>query len=79
VKIIHERDQFIQAIQPASFELQHGINASYGENAAVVSLIAVNFTDVEQSVQFVFTQAGNYTSNCTVWIILPSRQARRID
>ena len=30
VKIIHERDQFIQAIQPVPFELQHGINASYG-------------------------------------------------
>lgn len=31
VKIIHERDQFIQAIQPLAFELQHGINVDYGD------------------------------------------------
>lgn len=31
VKIIHERDQFIQAIQPLSFELRHDINADYGD------------------------------------------------
>ncbi len=31
VKIIHERDQFIQAIQPLAFELQHDINADYGD------------------------------------------------
>src|SRR5687768_601835 len=31
VKIIHEHDQFIQAIQPLAFELQHGVNADYGD------------------------------------------------
>lgn len=31
VKIIHERDQFIQSIQPLAFELQHGIDADYGD------------------------------------------------
>ena len=31
VKIIHERDQLIQAIQPVSFELQHGIKFGYSE------------------------------------------------
>jgi maltooligosyltrehalose trehalohydrolase len=31
VKIIHERDQFIQAIQPVPFELQHGIDPDYGD------------------------------------------------
>lgn len=31
VKIIHERDQFIQAIQPLAFELQHNVNADYGD------------------------------------------------
>ncbi len=40
VKIIHERDQFIQAIQPLAFELQHGINADYGDFWSVT----VNFT-----------------------------------
>jgi len=41
VKIIHERDQFIQSIQPLAFELQHGINADYGDMWSVT----VNFTD----------------------------------
>ncbi|SCX97374.1 alpha-amylase family glycosyl hydrolase [Nitrosospira sp. Nsp13] len=31
VKIIHERDQFIQAIQPLAFELRHDVNADYGD------------------------------------------------
>jgi maltooligosyltrehalose trehalohydrolase len=31
VKIIHERDQFIQSIQPLIFELQHGVDADYGD------------------------------------------------
>jgi maltooligosyltrehalose trehalohydrolase len=31
VKIIHERDQFIQSIQPLAFELQHGIDPEYGD------------------------------------------------
>lgn len=31
VKIIHQRDQFIQDILPLSFELQHSINADYGD------------------------------------------------
>lgn len=139
VKIIHEHDQFIQAIQPLAFELQHGVNADYGdmwsgkvdfntirdlqpglhfgspgryvyrfelhnpnlvkltrslinlrrncvelrrgshyfhnnyehylsrgillfqrENAEGMSLIAVNFTDIEQTVPFVFTRTGDY-------------------
>ena len=42
VKIIHERDQFIQAIQPLAFELQHGINADYGDFWSVT----VNFTNI---------------------------------
>jgi maltooligosyltrehalose trehalohydrolase len=41
--------------------LSRGILLFQRENAAVVSLIAVNFTNVEQSVPFVFTRAGNYT------------------
>ncbi len=41
VKIIHERDQFIQSIQPLAFELQHSINADYGDMWSVT----VNFTD----------------------------------
>jgi 1,4-alpha-glucan branching enzyme len=31
VKLIHERDQFIQGIQPLAFELGHGVNAEYGD------------------------------------------------
>lgn len=31
VKIIHERDQFIQAIQPLAFELRHSVDADYGD------------------------------------------------
>ncbi|MEK6707817.1 MAG: alpha-amylase family glycosyl hydrolase [Pseudomonadota bacterium] len=31
VKIIHVCDQFIQAVQPLAFELQHGVNADYGD------------------------------------------------
>jgi len=31
VKLIHERDQFIQEIQPLAFELGHGVNAEYGD------------------------------------------------
>lgn len=31
VKIIHERDQFIQSIQPLAFELQHSVDAEYGD------------------------------------------------
>jgi maltooligosyltrehalose trehalohydrolase len=31
VKIIHERDQFIQSIQPLAYELQHSIDAEYGD------------------------------------------------
>lgn len=41
VKIIHERDQFIQSIQPLIFELQHRINADYGDMWSVT----VNFGD----------------------------------
>lgn len=45
VKIIHERDQFIQAIQPLSFELQHGINADYGD----IWSVKVDFNSVRDS------------------------------
>jgi maltooligosyltrehalose trehalohydrolase len=31
VKIIHERDQFIQSIQPLAFELQHSVDTEYGD------------------------------------------------
>jgi maltooligosyltrehalose trehalohydrolase len=31
VKIIHERDQFIQSIQPLAFEMQHERDANYGD------------------------------------------------
>jgi hypothetical protein len=31
VKIIHEQDQFLQAIQPLSFELTHSIDPTYGD------------------------------------------------
>lgn len=31
VKLIHERDQFIQGIQPLAFELGHDVNAEYGD------------------------------------------------
>ncbi|MBA4143522.1 MAG: alpha-amylase [Nitrosospira sp.] len=31
IKIIHERDQFIQSIQPLAFELRHETNADYGD------------------------------------------------
>jgi len=31
VKLIHERDQFLQGIQPLAFELGHGVNAEYGD------------------------------------------------
>lgn len=31
VKIIHEQDQFIQAIQPLAFELQHDLHPDYGD------------------------------------------------
>ncbi|SEL44598.1 alpha-amylase family glycosyl hydrolase [Nitrosovibrio tenuis] len=50
VKIIHERDQFIQAIQPLAFELQHGINADYGDMWSVT----VNFTSTTD------TQPGSH-------------------
>ncbi|MEO7560239.1 MAG: alpha-amylase family glycosyl hydrolase [Nitrosospira sp.] len=45
VKIIHERDQFIQAIQPLAFELQHGINADYGD----IWSVAVDFNTTRDS------------------------------
>ena len=31
VKIIHERDQFIQAIQPQALELHHDVHSDYGD------------------------------------------------
>ncbi|WAK00695.1 alpha-amylase family glycosyl hydrolase [Methylobacter sp. YRD-M1] len=31
VKLIHERDQFIQKIQPLAFELQHDVDLEYGD------------------------------------------------
>lgn len=31
VKIIHEKDQFLQAIQPRRFDLQHSIDPEYGD------------------------------------------------
>ena len=31
VRIIHEKDQFIQAIQPKDFEMQHSIDPEYGD------------------------------------------------
>lgn len=31
IKLIHERDQFIQGIQPLAFELGHGVNDEYGD------------------------------------------------
>src|SRR5690348_15552952 len=42
VKIIHERDQFIQSIQPLAFELQHSIDPDYGDLWAAI----VNFTPI---------------------------------
>ena len=31
VKVIHERDQFPQDVQPATFELDHSIDQGYGD------------------------------------------------
>lgn len=31
VKIIHEKDQFLQTIQPKSFELNHSVDSAYGD------------------------------------------------
>ena len=31
VKVIYERDQFLQDIQPATFELDHSIDPEYGD------------------------------------------------
>jgi maltooligosyltrehalose trehalohydrolase len=31
VKVIHEKDQFIQAVQPKGFEMQHSIDPEYGD------------------------------------------------
>ncbi len=31
VKIIHERDQFIQSIRPLAFAMQHEVDANYGD------------------------------------------------
>ncbi|MEH1987526.1 MULTISPECIES: hypothetical protein [unclassified Nostoc] len=31
IKIIHEKDQFIQDIQPLEFELKHSIDSEYGD------------------------------------------------
>lgn len=31
IKLIHERDQFIQAIQPMTIELRHDVDAEYGD------------------------------------------------
>ena len=45
VKIIHERDQFIRAIQPLAFELQHRADADYGDYWSVT----VNFTVTHDS------------------------------
>jgi 1,4-alpha-glucan branching enzyme len=68
--------------------LSRGILLFQRENAAAVSLIAVNFTDVEQSVPFVFTRAGNYTeqlhgvdnfaaeSGQEHWLTVPSNYGR---
>ena len=40
--------------------LSRGLLLFQRETAAALSLIAVNFSDVEQNVPFVFTRAGNY-------------------
>jgi len=31
VKVIHEKDQFLQDIQPKSFEMQHSVDPDYGD------------------------------------------------
>lgn len=31
VKVIHEHDQFLQAVQPRRFRLQHGVDPTYGD------------------------------------------------
>ncbi|SFO02083.1 hypothetical protein SAMN05216386_2381 [Nitrosospira briensis] len=47
------------------------------ENAAAVSLMAVNFTNVEQSVPFVFTRTGDYIEQLHGLDNFTIEQARR--
>lgn len=45
LKVIHERDQFIQAIQPLIFELRHGVDADYGD----IWSVKVDFNTIRDS------------------------------
>ncbi len=68
--------------------LSRGILLFQRENSGAISLIAVNFTNNEQRVPFVFSHAGNYTEQLhnednfivgegeTRWLIIPSNYGR---
>ncbi len=57
VKVIQERDQFIQSIQPMSFELQHGTDPDYGDYwSTTVNFNAVDDTQPHSH----FGQPGKY-------------------
>ncbi|MDQ3185361.1 MAG: alpha-amylase family glycosyl hydrolase [Pseudomonadota bacterium] len=45
LKVIHERDQFIQAIQPLIFELRHEIDADYGD----IWTVGVDFNTIRDA------------------------------
>ncbi len=68
--------------------LSRGILLFQRENSGAISLIAINFTNIEQRVPFVFSHAGNYTEQLhnednfivgegeTRWLIIPSNYGR---
>jgi maltooligosyltrehalose trehalohydrolase len=68
--------------------LSRGILLFQRENSGAISLIAINFTNTEQRVPFVFSHAGNYTEQLhnednfivgegeTRWLIIPSNYGR---
>ena len=68
--------------------LSRGILLFQRENSGAISLIAINFTNIEQRVPFVFSRAGNYTEQLhnednfivsegeTRWLTIPSNYGR---
>jgi pullulanase/glycogen debranching enzyme len=65
VKIIHERDQFIQSIQPLAFEMQHERDANYGDFWwAKVDLHTIR--DFQGNSHFGLPGQHVYRSNCTI-------------
>ncbi|WP_254772615.1 hypothetical protein [Nitrosospira multiformis] len=84
IKLIHERDQFIQGIQPLAFELGHGVNGEYGDMwSGKVDFNTIR--DVQPSSHFGLPADTSIALSCTIrmWaystgssILLPANTLR---